>query len=50
MSFTKEFEQYSDYAPPGVRLPKIKIESRYYNQLGTSSDISNSFPSVSIER
>ncbi len=41
MSFTKEFEQYSDYAPPGVRLPKIKIESRYYKQLGTSSDISN---------
>jgi DNA-directed DNA polymerase III PolC len=41
MSFTEGFEQYVDYAPPGVRLPKIQIEDKYYKQLGTSNDISN---------
>ena len=41
MSFTEGFKQYVDYAPPGVRLPKIQIEDKYYKQLGTSNDISN---------
>tara|TARA_R100000008_G_scaffold84553_2_gene72265 strand:- start:5273 stop:7858 length:2586 start_codon:yes stop_codon:yes gene_type:complete len=41
MSFTKDFSTYQDCAPPGVRLPKIEIESRYYNELNLSEDTSN---------
>jgi len=41
MSFTKDFTQYIDYAPPGVRLPEIKIEEKYYKELGVSRNISN---------
>ena len=41
MSFTKDFSTYQDCAPPGVRLPKIDIEDRYYDELGLSKDTSN---------
>ena len=41
MSFTKDFSTYQDCAPPGVRLPKIDIEDRYYDELGLSRDTSN---------
>ena len=41
MSFTKDFTKYEDVCPPGVRLPQIDIEQKYYDELGLSSDISN---------
>jgi len=41
MSFTKDFSTYQDCAPPGVRLPKIDIEDKYYDELGLSKDTSN---------
>jgi len=41
MSFCEEFTQYVDYAPPGVRLPEIIIEDKYYKSLDISSEISN---------
>ena len=41
MSFTKDFSTYQDCAPPGVRLPKIEIEDRYYDELELSRDTSN---------
>jgi hypothetical protein len=33
MSFTEQFTDYQDCAPPGVRLPEIKIEKKYYEML-----------------
>jgi len=41
MSFTQGFKPYGDVAPPGVQLPEIEIEERYYDSLGISSDVSN---------
>ena len=41
MSFIKQFKPYEDCAPPGVRLPKIKIEDRFYKKLKLDKDISN---------
>ncbi|NDG52715.1 MAG: DNA polymerase III subunit alpha [Flavobacteriia bacterium] len=41
MNFEEQFSQYTNYAPPGVRLPKIKIESRYYKSLKISPDSDN---------
>ena len=41
MSFTEDFSPYVDVCPPGVRLPQIKIEARYYKELSVSDDISN---------
>jgi DNA polymerase III subunit alpha len=41
MSFTKEFKVYKDYTPPGVRLPKIDIEKKYYELVGEKEGISN---------
>lgn len=41
MSFTDQFITYDKVAPPGVRLPEIDIEERYYKELGISSDTSN---------
>jgi len=41
MSFEESFSRYEDYAPPGVRLPKIKIESKYYKKLEISEDSDN---------
>ena len=33
-NFTKDFIEYENCVPPGVRLPKIKIEKKYYKSLG----------------
>lgn len=41
MSFTEEFSPYDNVSPPGVRLPEIKIDPRYYTELKVSPDISN---------
>ena len=41
MSFTEDFSPYVDVCPPGVRLPQIKIEARYYQELSVSDGISN---------
>jgi len=41
MSFDKDFKKYENYSPPGVRLPEINIESKYYKKLKLSEDISN---------
>ena len=41
MSFFTDFEDYEDCAPPGVLLPEISIESRYYKDLGLKDDTSN---------
>lgn len=41
MSFEEEFTQYKNYAPPGVRLPEIKIEKKYYKELKLEEGISN---------
>tara|TARA_Y100000593_G_scaffold24344_1_gene48553 strand:- start:26140 stop:28731 length:2592 start_codon:yes stop_codon:yes gene_type:complete len=41
MSFYDDFSRYDDITPPGVRLPEIKIESRYYKELGIDSNCSN---------
>jgi DNA polymerase III alpha subunit len=41
MSFTEQFTDYQDCAPPGVKLPEIKIEKKYYEMLEASEDISN---------
>ena len=40
-NFTENFTSYEDCAPPGVRLPNIKIEDKYYKMLDASPDISN---------
>ena len=39
--FTNQFTSYEDCIPPGVRLPNIKIENKYYKMLDASPDISN---------
>ena len=41
MSFESNFTEYKDYAPPGVRLPEINIEKRYYKNLNLEDSISN---------
>ena len=41
MSFEDSFSAYKDYAPPGVRLPKIQIESKYYKKLDIPEDSDN---------
>ena len=41
MSFVETFSKYEEVAPPGVRLPEIDVEQKYYDELGVSSDISN---------
>ena len=40
-NFTENFTSYEDCAPPGVRLPNIKIQEKYYKMLDASPDISN---------
>ena len=32
-SFIEQFSDYENCAPPGVRLPELKIEEKYYNKL-----------------
>jgi len=41
MSFLKQFSTYENVCPPGVRLPEIDIEQKYYKGLKVSPDISN---------
>ena len=41
MSFFEGFTHYEGACPPGVRLPEIKIEDRFYERLGVESTISN---------
>ena len=33
MSFTDQFTDYKECCPPGVRLPEIEIEQKYYDML-----------------
>jgi DNA-directed DNA polymerase III PolC len=35
------FQKYEHPVPPGVRLPEIKIDARYYEQLGIDPSVSN---------
>lgn len=41
MSFTEQFTEYENCCPPGVRLPEIKIEQKYYDMLEADNTISN---------
>lgn len=41
MSFTDKFTDYKECCPPGVRLPEIKIEQKYYDMLEADNTISN---------
>jgi len=41
MSFIDTFEKYSDCTPPGVRLPEIDIEKKYYYELKIPDNASN---------
>lgn len=41
MSFFEGFSDYSNACPPGVKLPEIKIEQRFYDKLGLKGKISN---------
>ena len=40
-TFFKSFESYDLVCPPGVRLPEITIDKKYYNAYKASSSISN---------
>ena len=39
--FIADFTRYENVSPPGVRLPEIEIENRYYKDLSIDSDIPN---------
>ena len=41
MNFIKSFSKYEEVCPPGVRLPEIDVEQKYYDQLSCSNKISN---------
>ena len=41
MSFTKDFKEYKDVCPPGVRLPQIDIDQKYYEELKIEPETSN---------
>ena len=41
MSFFQGFLSYEEACPPGVRLPEIKIEDRFYKELGIDKKVSN---------
>ena len=41
MSFTEDFSIYENCVPPGVRLPKIEIETRHYDRLELDHKTSN---------
>lgn len=41
MSFVDNCTKYEDVCPPGVRLPEIDIEPKYYKELNIAPDISN---------
>jgi DNA polymerase-3 subunit alpha len=40
-AFQESFEKYKNPVPPGVRLPEIKIDTRYYASLGIDPTVSN---------
>ena len=37
--FISDFEDYEGCVPPGVRLPEINIEKKYYVSLGVEESI-----------
>ena len=39
--FLKQFNKYDECSPPGVRLPQINVEEKYYKELSISTDSSN---------
>jgi len=39
--FLKQFKSYEDCIPPGVRLPKIKIDQSHYDELDVPNTTSN---------
>jgi DNA polymerase-3 subunit alpha len=39
--FFNNFSEYKNCVPPGVRLPQIEIESKYYKSLNLDSDVDN---------
>jgi DNA-directed DNA polymerase III PolC len=39
--FLSRFSAYDDCIPPGVLLPEIKVDPKYYKSLGIDSNISN---------
>lgn len=41
MSFLNEIKEYDGAVLAGVRLPKIEIENKYYEQLGLTSEVDN---------
>jgi DNA polymerase-3 subunit alpha len=41
VNFLDKFSRYENYAPPGVLLPKIELDSRYYAELNLDSDCSS---------
>jgi DNA polymerase-3 subunit alpha len=41
MSFYKEFKKYDECAPPGVLLPQINIEPKYYKAVGIPKNSTN---------
>jgi len=41
MSFLKDIKEYDNAMLPGVRLPSIKIESKYYKKLNLDSSVDN---------
>ena len=40
--FLSGFTTYKNFSPPGVRLPEIDIEDRYYKELSIDDKVSNS--------
>jgi len=41
MNFYEQFTTYDQCAPPGVLLPQIKIEDKYYKKIGVPTTTSN---------
>src|SRR6056300_408345 len=41
MSFTDQFTNYDECSPPGVRLPELDIEDKYYKVLGLDVSVDN---------
>ena len=41
MSFLKKFTKYENHVPPGVLLPKINIDDKFYKKLDIDSNVDN---------
>ena len=41
MNFTDQFSSYENCAPPGVRLPNLEIEDKYYKLLKLDKNVDN---------